>query len=161
MFLTATMATFCAWKEKQPDENYADTSPKKPKKTTETPTVTTDTDAPPPSPPPSTDPPATDPPVPTTSTLDAEVTTPAESTHDDITAVEPTDSAPTDSAPTTTTDDAAAVQAELSALGIEDSSFSLPPADGIAAPESDLPGGNGDANIDMDALRDAGIDFDF
>ena len=166
------MATFCAWKEKQPAENYVDNAPeKKPKETSKDATSTPAPDTP--AAPPSTPSTTTDPgPVPVSDTP------PVPSAGFEIAEPVSTPSADAD-APV---DNAAGLQAELSALGIDSGGAELS-ALGIDSGVGDDPSlvdmdmlgvagvtgtetegaslGETNDSIDLDALRDAGIDLDF
>lgn len=152
------MATFCTWKDDQPADKFADV--KAPKKTpeaaapepVETPTETET--APPPTPAETTEPSPEEPADPIIATAEEEASN-VEVSVPDI---------PTDNP---------ALQAELSALGIEGSGLqedettldmdmlgvTLPSETG--AEENAEEGTDGESNLDLDALRDAGIDLDF
>ena len=151
---TATMATFCTWKDSQPSDKYVDIKPSKKTASSET------------TPDPSPEPEATTPPAPETTEPSPEASAdPITTTHEP--EVPSAESPVAEEAPT----DNPELQSQLSALGIEDSGLqeddttldmdmlgvTLPPATGV---EENAEGGE-ESNIDLAALRDAGIDLDF
>lgn len=166
-----TLATFCAWKEKQPAENYVDNAPlKKPRETSEDAAPAPEAAAPP------STPSTTDPgPVPVSDTP------PVPSAGFEI--AEPVSAPSADTDPTPVDNAALGITAELSALGIDSGGAADLSALGIDSGVGDDPAldmdmlgvagvetgaetegaslGETNDSIDLDALRDAGIDLDF
>ena len=154
------MATFCTWKDNQPADKFADVkaTKKTPEaaepKPVETPTETETETAPP------------------TTPAETAEPSPEESADPIIATGEEEPSNVEVSVPDIPTDNPA-LQAELSALGIEGSGLqedetaldmdmlgvTLPSE--TVAEENGEEGTDAESNLDLDALRDAGIDLDF